>query len=382
MVSGEEHRDREEVSLREGRVEVPQDAPQQPPEGPQLEEHVLVENPPPQARPGHAQDPAPRAEHRGDGEPGHHHGAESELGRRGEPPEPHDGHHDERRAGRAGRHRQAPPLAPELFRLLIEGPRPVRVPDPEPQVPQHPLNPDRGDPARIVANQRFLVGEVDPGFVHAVEAPERPGDAPGAERARQAAEPELERRPAGRTVGGRNHCHGARINPGVPSKVNPANLLRGRNAVRIGELAARVGVTPDTIRYYEREGLLPQAPRTGGGYRMYDRRALTDLAFILKAQAAGLALREIREVLQICAEGRAPCDHVRATVRGRLDEVERRMRDLHALRTSLRATLRRLDRAPKAIAGCQCPAIEATPTPRSPRGSPVRQAGGRRRGAA
>jgi DNA-binding transcriptional MerR regulator len=152
--------------------------------------------------------------------------------------------------------------------------------------------------------------------------------------------------------------------------------------MRIGELAARVGVTPDTIRYYEREGLLPRAPRTGGGYRMYDRHALTDLAFIQKAQAAGLALREIREVLDICAEGRPPCDHVRATVRGRLEKVERRMRDLRALRMSLRATLRRLDRVPEPSAGCQCPAIEATPAPRSPRGSPVRHAGGGRRGAA
>lgn len=127
----------------------------------------------------------------------------------------------------------------------------------------------------------------------------------------------------------------------------------------IGELARRAGVTPDTVRFYEREGLLPPPPRTPGGYRDYAADALDDLSFIRKAQALGLRLSEVREVLAITAEGRAPCDHVRAAVLTRLDEVERRMNELRELRTTLSETLARLDRDQPPVPGCRCTAIEA-----------------------
>ena len=105
--------------------------------------------------------------------------------------------------------------------------------------------------------------------------------------------------------------------------------------MKIGELARRAAVTPDTVRYYEREGLLPPPPRTPGGYRDYGADALEDLSFIRKAQALGLRLLEVREVLAITEDGREPCDHVRAAVLARLEEVERRMDELPALRATL-----------------------------------------------
>jgi len=129
--------------------------------------------------------------------------------------------------------------------------------------------------------------------------------------------------------------------------------------MRIGELAKTAGVTPDTIRYYEREGLLPSPERTPSGYRDYGPGVLDDLQFIKKAQALGLKLRDVREVLDISSGGKPPCEHVRATVSARLVEVEERLRELRALRATLRETLERLDRAPAPKAGCRCAVIES-----------------------
>ena len=129
--------------------------------------------------------------------------------------------------------------------------------------------------------------------------------------------------------------------------------------MRIGELAKSAGVTPDTIRYYEREGLLPSPQRTESGYRDYGPDAVNDMQFIKKAQALGLKLSDVREVLEISSGGKPPCEHVRATVSGRLAEVEERLRELRALRATLRDTLERLDRAPPPKAGCRCVVIES-----------------------
>ena len=129
--------------------------------------------------------------------------------------------------------------------------------------------------------------------------------------------------------------------------------------MRIGELAKTAGVTPDTIRYYEREGLLPSPQRTESGYRDYGPGVMDDLLFIKKAQALGLKLSDVREVLEISSGGKPPCEHVRATVSARLVEVEERLRELRALRATLRETLERLDRAPAPKAGCRCAVIES-----------------------
>ena len=128
--------------------------------------------------------------------------------------------------------------------------------------------------------------------------------------------------------------------------------------MKIGELAVRAGVTPDTIRYYEKTGLLPAPRRTVSGYRDYDAAAIDDLTFIRKAQRVGLKLADVREVMEISAGGKAPCEHVRATVTARLAEVEGRMNELRALRSTLKTTLARLDSAPLQT-GCRCAVIES-----------------------
>ncbi len=129
--------------------------------------------------------------------------------------------------------------------------------------------------------------------------------------------------------------------------------------MRIGELAKAAGVSPDTLRYYEREGLLPTTPRTRSGYRDYGPQALADMRFIRKAQALGLKLTEIREVLEISSGGQAPCEHMRNSVSARLIEVEERLKELRALRSTLRETIERLDNAPKPEGECRCTVIES-----------------------
>ena len=86
---------------------------------------------------------------------------------------------------------------------------------------------------------------------------------------------------------------------------------------------------------------------------------MEDLLFIKKAQALGLKLSDVREVLEISSGGKPPCEHVRATVSARLVEVEERLRELRALRATLRETLERVDRAPAPKTGCRCAVIES-----------------------
>jgi DNA-binding transcriptional MerR regulator len=105
--------------------------------------------------------------------------------------------------------------------------------------------------------------------------------------------------------------------------------------MRIGQLARRSGLATTALRYYEKAGLLPQSPRTMSGYRSYDTLTLARLAFIQAAQALGLTVAEIREILAIRDSGRPPCAHVldlikrhRAQVRVRIRQLQQLERDL------------------------------------------------------
>ena len=103
---------------------------------------------------------------------------------------------------------------------------------------------------------------------------------------------------------------------------------------------------------------MPPPNRSGNGYRDYGPEAVDDLEFIRKAQVVGLRLTDIREVLHIVSGGRPPCDHVRSVLRERLDEVDRKLAELKALRTTLQRSLERVDTEP-AEASCRCAVIES-----------------------
>ena len=105
--------------------------------------------------------------------------------------------------------------------------------------------------------------------------------------------------------------------------------------MRIGEAAGRAGVTAKTIRFWEDQHLLPPPARTAAGYRDYDPRIVERLAFIRHAQAAGLTLEHIRQVLGIRDGGQQPCVHVTGLIAQRLGEVEARLAELTRTRDQL-----------------------------------------------
>lgn len=113
--------------------------------------------------------------------------------------------------------------------------------------------------------------------------------------------------------------------------------------MRIGELAAATGVTAKTLRFYEREGLLHEPPRTASGYRDYQAQVADRVRFVKQAQAAGLTLRQIAEILAIRDDGRPPCRHVAVLVEDRLADVDRRLVELRRTRAHLDDLRRRLE---------------------------------------
>lgn len=116
----------------------------------------------------------------------------------------------------------------------------------------------------------------------------------------------------------------------------------------IGELAETVRLPTQTIRFYERKGLLPEPSRGTNGYRVYDESTITRVRFIRAAQAAGLTLVEIGSIVDLRDDGQLPCTHVSNLIDGKLADVRRRLRELALLETELeqlRERSQRLDPA-------------------------------------
>ena len=112
-------------------------------------------------------------------------------------------------------------------------------------------------------------------------------------------------------------------------------------ALTVSALAGQAGLSADTVRYYERVGLLPEPARSAAGYRLYDQDAVGRLRLIKGAQRAGLRLREIGELLQVADQGQCPCGHTEALLRERLAEVRAELARLRALEADLTRLLER-----------------------------------------
>ena len=137
--------------------------------------------------------------------------------------------------------------------------------------------------------------------------------------------------------------------------------------LRIGELARRAGVNPRTIRFYEAIGLVPKPARLPNGYRVYDERDLERLRFIRRAQALGLTLEAIRDVLALHDTGSRPCCRVRELAEQRLAEIDRQISELQRLRSVLAALIGRASQVPqRQTAVSVCPAIEIAGPERDP----------------
>jgi DNA-binding transcriptional MerR regulator len=106
-------------------------------------------------------------------------------------------------------------------------------------------------------------------------------------------------------------------------------------SLTVSTVGAAVGLSADTVRYYERLGLLPAPERTAAGHRQYDQAAIERLRLIKSAQRVGLRLREIGELLAICDQGLCPCGHAEALLRGRMAGIDARLAELGAVRAEL-----------------------------------------------
>jgi len=103
----------------------------------------------------------------------------------------------------------------------------------------------------------------------------------------------------------------------------------------IGKLAKACGVKTDTVRYYERLGLLAPVERSESGYRKYGQESIKRLNFVRRAQSLGFTLEEIRELLGLSEQPEADCADVRERARRKITDIEQRMADLAAMKTAL-----------------------------------------------
>ncbi len=121
------------------------------------------------------------------------------------------------------------------------------------------------------------------------------------------------------------------------------------------DLARATGCNLETIRYYERIGVLPEPPRRQNNYRSYEPYHLERLGFVMRARSLGFSLAEIRELLKLVDGGMQTCQQVREVAQRHLDEVERRINDLDRIRRVLSETVSRCSgrKVP------DCPVIDA-----------------------
>jgi len=103
----------------------------------------------------------------------------------------------------------------------------------------------------------------------------------------------------------------------------------------IGQLAKKANVNLETIRYYERRGLVPEPPRNKSGHRVYPLEALKRTEFIKRCQALGFSLKEISELLSLRVGSGTTCGDVKARVETKIADVEKRIVDLEKIREAL-----------------------------------------------
>jgi len=110
--------------------------------------------------------------------------------------------------------------------------------------------------------------------------------------------------------------------------------------MHIGSVAKKIGLTPDTIRFYERNALLAPPSRTAGGFRQYADEDLETLRFIRQTQGLGFTLKEVHELLVLRNTSLQPCGPVRLRLQKKLLQVDEKLRGLQTLQHELQRALR------------------------------------------
>ena len=123
--------------------------------------------------------------------------------------------------------------------------------------------------------------------------------------------------------------------------------------MRIGMVAEQAGVNIETIRYYEREGIVPAADRSANGRRLYDAAGITRLRFIRRCRDLGFPISDVRALLDLSENASKHCKDVRAISERHLSNVRARLSDLQALEAALADLVKACDDAP-----LECPALK------------------------
>jgi Hg(II)-responsive transcriptional regulator len=109
--------------------------------------------------------------------------------------------------------------------------------------------------------------------------------------------------------------------------------------LRTGQLAAQAGVNVQTLRYYERRGLLKEPKRRSSGYREYPPDAVQLIRFVKRAQELGFTLAEIEDLIRLRADRKASCADVRSRAETKIGNIEQKIRDLRAMKRALRVLM-------------------------------------------
>lgn len=125
--------------------------------------------------------------------------------------------------------------------------------------------------------------------------------------------------------------------------------------MKIGDLAKKAGVNVQTVRFYERQGVLLAPVREESGYRIYDEASLKRLVFVRHAKELGFSLKEIKELLDLRVKTTDRCEKVRKRAELKLSEIQRRIRHLKNLEKTLKNLIEDCDR--RVIRDC-CPIID------------------------
>ncbi|NOX32415.1 MAG: Hg(II)-responsive transcriptional regulator [Deltaproteobacteria bacterium] len=103
----------------------------------------------------------------------------------------------------------------------------------------------------------------------------------------------------------------------------------------IGELAKKVNVNKETIRYYERKGLIPEPPRNDSGYRQYSEIEVKRIEFIKRTQSLGFSLKEIKDLLMLKVEPQTTCKDIQEIVKLKISDIDHKITDLMLIKKTL-----------------------------------------------
>ncbi len=128
------------------------------------------------------------------------------------------------------------------------------------------------------------------------------------------------------------------------------------NSLTIGKVACQAGVGVETVRFYEREGLIEEPPRRASGYRQYPPETPARIRFVRRAKELGFTLKEIKELLSLRASPNSRCTDVRQRAEAKIEDIEQKIRDLQKMKKALTQLTAACDgRGPVT----ECPILEA-----------------------